>query len=132
MSEDRYARAMEVLASMGNDPTSMANWRAVDPVVGPKIDQMLGEFCWGGVWADDALDLRTRRVVTLVANAVLGTTTPLSGHIRMSLEQGFDRQEVLNIFVHLIPYVGFPVALTAIQTAVDVFTALDQQEEGEG
>lgn len=131
MSEDRYARAMEVLASMGNDPTSMANWRAVDPVVGPKIDRMLGESCWGDVWADDSLDLRTRRIITLTANACLGTTTPLAGHVRMSLQQGFTRQEILEIFVHLIPYAGFPIGLTAIQTAVDVFDALDETPEGD-
>lgn len=129
--EDRYARGVAVLEALNNDPTSMAAWRRVDPVVGPKLDRMLGEFCFGDVWAGDGLDLKTRRIVTLVTLATQGRSSALAGHIQMSLEQGFERSEVLELFVHLIPYVGFPTALAAVQTADEVFTQLDQ-EQGSG
>ena len=131
MIEDRYARATAIMESMGNDPTSMATWRRVDPVVGPELDRMLGEFCWGGVWAGDGLDLRTRRIITLATIATQGRDGALSGHVKMALEQGFTRREVMEVFLHLVPYVGFPTALGAIAVADEVFTKLDE-EAGEG
>ena len=51
---------------------------------------MLGEFCFGDVWARDGLDLRTRRIVTLTTVATLSRPKYLRTHIRAALEQGFE------------------------------------------
>lgn len=69
---DRYERGKAVLTSMNNDPTGPSTWRSVDPVVGPKIDRLLGEYCFGDVWAGDGLDKRTRRIITLTSLATQG------------------------------------------------------------
>ncbi|GAA3544226.1 hypothetical protein AFL01nite_16980 [Aeromicrobium flavum] len=128
---DRYARGKAVLASMNNDPDGMAAWRDVDPVVGPKIDRLLGEYCFGDVWAGDGLDKRTRRIITLTSLATQGRTIQLEGHIRMALEQGFTRAEILEVFLHLLPYMGFPTVLTAAGVADAVFKDLDATGEQE-
>jgi 4-carboxymuconolactone decarboxylase len=125
---DRYERGKAVLASMNNDPTGMAAWRAVDPVVGPKLDRLLGEFCFGDVWAGDGLDKRTRRVITLASLATQGRTVQLDGHLRSALEQGFSRTELLEIFLHLVPYTGFPTVLTAVSVADAVFNDIDAKD----
>lgn len=122
---DRYERGKAVLASMNNNPAGMASWRAVDPVVGPKIDRLLGEFCFGDVWAGDGLDQRTRRIITLTSLATQGRTIQLDGHIRSALEQGFSRTELLEIFLHLVPYMGFPTVLTAVSVADTIFKDID-------
>lgn len=129
MSE-RYERGAALLASMNNDPAAIAAWREIDSVVGPEIDRMLGEFCFGDVWARDGLDLRTRRIVTLIAIAVQGRNAQLEGHIKLALEQGFERREILELFVHLIPYAGFPASLASIQVADRVFKDLDAAGTG--
>jgi 4-carboxymuconolactone decarboxylase len=125
MTSDRYERGQALLASMGNDPTGLATWRDVDPVVGPELDRLLGEYCFGDIWARDGLDLRTRRVVTLTTIAVLGRVPMLRSHIAGALEQGFTRREVLEVFTHMIAYAGFPVGLFAIMTAKELFDELD-------
>jgi len=122
---DRYERGREVLSSMGNDPNGIKGFLALDPVVGPELDRMLGEFCFGDVWARDGLDLRTRRIVTLATVATLSRPKYLKTHIRAALEQGFERREILEIFVQMIAYAGFPTALTAIDCAGEVFAELD-------
>jgi 4-carboxymuconolactone decarboxylase len=125
---ERYHRGREVLASMGNNPDGLPSWRAVDPVVGPEIERMLGEFCFGDIWARDGLDLHTRRVITLATIAALNRPTLLAVHVRSALEQGFERREILEIFVHMIAYAGFPAALSSVQVAREVFDALDGAE----
>lgn len=126
MSE-RYERGRAVLASMNNDPDGLKSWDSVDPIVGPEIDRMLGEFCFGDVWARDGLDTHTRRIITLSSLATQGRMVQLEGHIKMALEQGFERREILEIFTHLTPYCGFPTVLSAVGLASEIFTALDDE-----
>ena len=122
---DRYQRGRDTLSSMGNDPDGIQGYRSLDPVVGPEVERMLGEFCFGDVWSRDGLDLRTRRIVTLTTIATLSRPKYLKTHIRSALEQGFERREILEVFVHMIAYAGFPTALSAMDCATEVFAELD-------
>ena len=110
---------------MGNDPNGIKGFLALGPVVGPEIDRMLGEFCFGDVWARDGLDLRTRRIVMLTTVATLSRPKYLRTHIRAAVEQGFERREILEIFMQMIAYAGFPTALSAMDCAGEVFADLD-------
>jgi 4-carboxymuconolactone decarboxylase len=122
---ERYRTGLDVLEAIGSGAAGIHRWQAVDPVVGPQLDRMLGEFCFGDVWAGDGLDHRTRRTITLTTIAVLGRPTLLEGHIRGALAQGFSRRDVLEIFVHVIAYAGFPVGLSAVEVAARVFEEID-------
>jgi 4-carboxymuconolactone decarboxylase len=125
---DRYQRGRAVLASMNNDPDGMAAWARLG-AVGADLDRLLGEFCFGDVWAGDDLDKRTRRIITLTTVAVLGRMPMLESHVRGALEQGFTRQEILAVFKHLIPYAGFPVCLSSALAAERVFDEIDAREK---
>jgi 4-carboxymuconolactone decarboxylase len=129
MTSEKYERGTALLASMGNDPEGLKDWRRIDPVVGPEIERMLGEFCFGDVWSRDGLDLRTRRIITLTSLATQNRMVQLEGHIRSALEQGFERREILEVFTHLIAYGGFPTALSSIGIAMKVFDELDAAAE---
>ncbi|MEZ5232828.1 MAG: carboxymuconolactone decarboxylase family protein [Acidimicrobiales bacterium] len=125
-----YRRGVDVLEAVGASGAGLQRWQRVDPVVGPVLDRMLGEFCFGDVWARDGLDLRTRRVVTLTTIAALGRPTLLKVHIKGALDQGMSRRDVLEVFVHMIAYAGFPVALSSIEVAEAVFAELDAAAAG--
>lgn len=122
---ERYARGQAILASMGNDPDGLRNHALRDPVVGPEVDRMLGEFCFGDVWARDGLDLRTRRIITLTSVATLSRPNYIEAHVRGALEQGFTRREIMEIFLHMVAYVGFPTTLSAMDVAGKVFAEVD-------
>lgn len=123
----RYQTGERVLIETGAPPKGLHRWRDLEPNVGPVIDRMLGEFCFGDVWARPELDYRTRRVITITSIALLGRPALLATHIRAALAQGFSRVEVMEIFVHMIAYTGFPVALSAIEVAAEVFSAIDAE-----
>ena len=122
---ERYKAGAAVLEATGGSPAGIQRWQSVDPVVGPALDRMLGEFCFGDVWDREALDFKTRRIITLTTIAALGRPTLLKVHVKGALDQGFTRQEVLEVFVHMIPYAGFPVALSSIEVASAVFEEID-------
>lgn len=122
---DAYRRGVAVLEATGANGAGLQRWQSVDPVVGPVLDRMLGEFCFGDVWARDGLDLRTRRIVTLSTIAALGRPTLLKVHVKGALDQGLTRRDILEVFVHMIAYAGFPVALSSIEVAAAVFAEID-------
>ena len=120
-----YQKGEEVLIETGAAPKALHHWRNIEPTVGPELDRMLGEFCFGDVWAREGLDYKTKRIITLTTLAVLGRPTLLRTHIRGALDQGFTREELLSVFIHMIPYAGFPVVLSCIEVAVEVFRTID-------
>ena len=120
-----YQKGEEVLIETGAAPKALHHWRNIEPTVGPEIDRMLGEFCFGDVWAREGLDYKTKRIITLTTIAVLGRPTLLRTHVRGALDQGFTREELLSVFIHMIPYAGFPVVLSCIEVAVEVFRTID-------
>jgi 4-carboxymuconolactone decarboxylase len=83
---------------------------------------------FGGTYQREGLDLRDRQLVNLAALATLGGVDPqLTGHVKTSLRLGMSREEILEVFVHLAPYIGMPKALAGLRVA----TAALAQADGE-
>jgi 4-carboxymuconolactone decarboxylase len=120
-----HERGAAVMTAIGGDPAGWNKWEALDPDVGAALRDLLAEACFGAVWSRPAIDLRTRRIMTLTAIATLGRERLLRGHIAGALGQGFTRSEVLEVFLHLVPYTGFPTAISAIECASEVFAEID-------
>jgi 4-carboxymuconolactone decarboxylase len=77
---------------------------------------------FGGTYQRDGLSLRDRQVANLAALATLGGVEPqLGGHVKTSLRVGLTETEVVEVFVHLAPYIGTPRALAALRTAAVAF-----------
>jgi alkylhydroperoxidase/carboxymuconolactone decarboxylase family protein YurZ len=120
-----YVTGEEVMRAIGGTPDTLDKWEQLDPGVGEALRHLLAESCFGRVWSRPALDLRTRRVMTLTTIATLGRERLLRNHIAGALGQGFTRAEVLEVFLHLVPYAGFPTAISAIECAGELFAEID-------
>ena len=126
---DRYQQGVELMQSISMNPEGMDAIAAANGEVGPDVARMLVEFCFGDVWTHGSLDLRTKRVITLATIAALGRERQLRGHIAYALAQGFTREEIQSIFVHQFAYGGFPMGLSALQVAAEVFAAIDAEDD---
>lgn len=83
---------------------------------------------FGGTYQREGLGPRDRQLVNLAALATLGGVDPqLTGHVKTSLRIGMSREEILEVFVHLAPYIGMPKALAGLRVA----TAALAQADGE-
>jgi 4-carboxymuconolactone decarboxylase len=84
-------------------------------------------FLAGEIWQRPLLDLRTRSLVTIAALAAAARPQGLELNIRMALNNGASRDEVVETLLHLAPYIGFPAAWEALTVAGRVFSELTPQ-----
>jgi 4-carboxymuconolactone decarboxylase len=83
---------------------------------------------FGGTYLRDGLSLRDRQLINLAALTALGGVDPqLSGHVKTSLRVGMPRSEVIEVFVHLAPYIGVPKALAGLRVASAALADAEQE-----
>ncbi|MFD1047993.1 carboxymuconolactone decarboxylase family protein, partial [Kibdelosporangium lantanae] len=71
---------------------------------------------FGGTYQRAGLSLRDRQLVNLAALTAVGGVEPqLAGHVRTGLRVGMTREEIIEVFVHLAPYIGVPKALAGLR-----------------
>jgi 4-carboxymuconolactone decarboxylase len=78
------------------------------------------EHAWGGVWARDGLDGKTRSIITVSMLIALQAHGELKGHIRGALNNGVSAEEIREIIMHAAAYCGYPAALSAMRVAREV------------
>lgn len=66
--------------------------------------------------------MKQREMITITTLLTQGdTSSQLRIHIQGALNVGMTRDEIIETFVHCLPYVGFPRVLNAISVAKEVF-----------
>ena len=120
---------------MDLDPQGLATRRAVlgDAYVdqalakatpfSEPLQELVTRHAWGNTWQRDAIDLRTRSIVTVSMLVALGRMHELKVHVRGALNNGVTVQELQAIFLHASVYCGFPAAVDAFRAAAEVIDA---------
>ncbi len=90
--------------------------------VSPDLGKYIIEYAFGEIYTREALGLRDRELVTISSLAAMGDCAPqLKVHLNGALNCGITEEEILETFLHLSVYCGFPKAINAILTAKEVF-----------
>src|SRR5262249_13120828 len=76
-----------------------------DPIMKKFID-VGAETIFGSLWTRPGLDLKTRTLVTVVSDVTAGREAELAIHLRMALRQGWTEEELTEVLIHLMGYVG--------------------------
>ncbi len=125
------------VAGAGTDPESRyrAGWEALMHIDGhagekvidsladlaPDLGRFIIEFGFGDIYTRPGLDLVARELVTVAALAALGTAVPqLKVHVHGLLNVGGTREQLVEAFIHVAAYAGFPAAINALLAARDV------------
>lgn len=88
------------------------------------IQRYLSANCFGDYVTRDGLDVKQRELVTLSFLIALGGTEPqMKGHISANANVGNDRQTLIDLITQLLPYVGYPRTLNAINCLNEVLPA---------
>ncbi|MFG2219445.1 MULTISPECIES: carboxymuconolactone decarboxylase family protein [unclassified Streptomyces] len=86
--------------------------------VAPGFPDWLITVLFGGTYQRPGLSPRDRQLANLAALTALGGVDPqLAGQVVTSLRVGLKPEEVVEVFVHLAPYVGVPKALAGLRVA---------------
>jgi len=127
-TSERYQRGRKLL-------THIHGKRGLDAIdgmadVAPDLCRFVYEFPFGDIYPRKGLDLHSRQIVTLSVLATLGNAAPqLKAHIYGSLNIGVKREEIIEAFMQIAIYAGFPAALNALKIARDVFREIDSSKK---
>ena len=80
----------------------------------PELVRLTDDVLFGQVWSDPALSRRDRSLVTVAALTSLYRTEQLRSHLRLALENGLTKDELVAAITHLAFYTGWPNAMSAI------------------
>ncbi|NIE68387.1 carboxymuconolactone decarboxylase family protein [Burkholderia sp. Ax-1719] len=119
---DRYAQGWQKLKEI--DGAAGEKVVAALAPIAPDFGRLLIEFGFGDIYSRPQLDLRAREIATIAALAALGNAQPqLKIHIEAALNVGCTRDEIVEVFMQMALYAGFPAALNALFAAREVFEA---------
>jgi 4-carboxymuconolactone decarboxylase len=86
----------------------------------PKLMDLTDQVLFGDVWERPGLSKRDRSLITVTILAALYRTNELPFHIARAQENGVSKDELAELFTHLAFYAGWPSAVTAARTAIEV------------
>jgi 4-carboxymuconolactone decarboxylase len=81
------------------------------------FQDFITRYAWGGVWARDGLDRRTRSCITLAVLTALGREHELAMHVRAAKTNGLTDAEIGEVLLHTAVYAGVPAANAAFAIA---------------
>ncbi|VWB31273.1 decarboxylase [Burkholderia lata] len=123
--EDRYTRGWNKLKEIDGEVGERVI-AALAPIA-PDFGRLLVEFGFGDIYSRPQLDLKAREIATIAALAALGNAQPqLKVHIEAALNVGCTRDEIVEVFMQMAVYAGFPAALNALFAAQEVFVRRDE------
>lgn len=90
--------------------------------VAPDLTRYIAEFPFGDIYSRTGLDVKYKQLVTISSLASQGDTAlALQVHINGALNVGWTPNEVIEVFLQLLPYAGWPKVQNAVSVAEAVF-----------
>jgi alkylhydroperoxidase/carboxymuconolactone decarboxylase family protein YurZ len=78
------------------------------------------QSAFGDIWTREGLSVRDRSMITVAVLASLGQTEELKAHLAGARNVGIDREEIVEILMHVSVYAGVPAAGSALRVAAEV------------
>ncbi|MEV4754739.1 carboxymuconolactone decarboxylase family protein [Micromonospora sp. NPDC049559] len=92
-----------------------------EPESGQDFRRLAIAHTFGDSWSRSGLDDRGRGLVSVAIAATLGAFEPLRGQLRIALNAGVTKEEIVELFIHLQAYAGAARAFESYQVALAVF-----------
>ena len=101
--DERFGRGAEMFAAVYGDGLPLG------PRGSMAFTDLMVEHLFGEIWADDTLDVRSRRLVVMGVLAAQHEFDTLGIQFRRTLETGeLSPAQVRALVIHLVAYVGYP------------------------
>jgi 4-carboxymuconolactone decarboxylase len=84
------------------------------------IQRFLSANCFGDFYTRTGLDTKIRELVTLSILIAMGADAQVKGHVRGNLNVGNDRNVLIDVITQLLPWVGYPRTLNALNAVNEV------------
>ena len=93
----------------------------------PMFAHLNDDVLFGEVWNDEAIDVKTRCIVTVVSLMASGITdASLTYHLENAKAHGVTKEEIAAIITHATMYVGWPKGWAVFRLAKEVWGEKDE------
>lgn len=92
------------------------------------FQNLITESAWGTVWANEAISLRERSMITLALLAATGNFDEIPMHIRATTNTGASKEDIREAFMHVAIYAGVPKANHAFKVAKEAYEDMEITE----
>lgn len=117
--ETRYKKGLEIQKSIFGEMIDKMYEESPESQI--HIQKYLSANCFGDYYTRNGLDVKTRELLTFAMILSLGGCEPqLKGHIQGNLNVGNDKETLLSAVTQLLPYIGYPRTLNAINCLNEV------------
>jgi 4-carboxymuconolactone decarboxylase len=111
--ETRFEKGLAVQIEVFGEVISKMRQNA--PANQVHMQDYLSAFCFGDFYTRGGLDLKTRELLTLcIINALGGAESQLKAHVQGNKKVGNNKETLIAVITHCLPYVGFPRTLNAL------------------
>jgi 4-carboxymuconolactone decarboxylase len=118
---DPYDAALDLASELLGRPLELPLGPG-EPDSGREFRRLATLHTFGDSWPrTQQLDTRTRSLISVAITAALGTHEPLRGQLRIALNNGASKDEIVELFINLEAYAGAARAFDSYQVAAAVF-----------
>ena len=126
MEEKQYQKGVEQFARMvGAENIDALRQRFQS--LSPDFERAVMGVVGGEIWTRPNLDLKSRSLCSIAILAALGRTNALELNVRMALNNGATREEIVEVFFQVAAYAGFAAAWDGLSRAAQVLAAMDRE-----
>ena len=88
----------------------------------PMFAHLNDDVLFGEVWNEEAIDLKTKCIITIVSLMASGITdSSLGYHLQNAKNNGMTKEEIAAIITHATMYVGWPKGWAVFRMAKDIW-----------
>ncbi|MGV9867703.1 carboxymuconolactone decarboxylase family protein [Rhodococcus koreensis] len=80
------------------------------------------EFAFGDIYTREGMTKKEQSLVTISSLVTLGTDPQIELHVNTALTVGLTKEDIVGAITHLIPYIGFPRVLNALNIVKSVLS----------
>jgi 4-carboxymuconolactone decarboxylase len=127
MSSERYEKGKAIAGSV----LGKAGEVGIGEIgkISPMHGQAIYEYCYGTVWAQPLLDIKTKELILTAICASQGEYEAVTRQVRGALNQGATQDEVVEAITTCAPYIGYPRTNGSLRAAQSVFDQWGDVEE---
>lgn len=102
----------------------MTQWKGGQNLIGdfaPKVAELTDGVLFDDVWERKQLSKRDRSLATVAVLVAMNRPDQLRFHLTFAVQNGVEKEELIETITHLAFYVGWPSATSTIMVAKELF-----------
>lgn len=120
MAEELFEKGMTIHRAVAGDKAIDQAMSSADDF-GMPMQELVTEYCWGAIWTQPELDLRSRSILNIGMLAAMNRSEELAVHIRGATTNGLTKVKIRECLLQVAVYVGMPAGVGAFKIARQVF-----------